>query len=96
MADVVALRAFEGRVHLGRRQQFDVGRERLFDAVFFASPERITNVAPIDAEDLADWAVRLYDEYLARPAPGATTPGVPRGHGRRGRRPGRPRPPRRR
>ncbi|WP_231972229.1 TetR family transcriptional regulator [Nocardiopsis alborubida] len=42
-------------------------KERLFDAIFFASLERITNVAPIDAEDLADWAVRLYDEYLARP-----------------------------
>ncbi|GAA4071723.1 hypothetical protein GCM10022233_55770 [Streptomyces shaanxiensis] len=25
------------------------------------------NVAPIDATDLADWAVRLYDEYLRRP-----------------------------
>lgn len=42
-------------------------KERLFDAIFFASLERITNVAPIDADDLADWAVRLYDEYLARP-----------------------------
>ncbi|MFD6921580.1 TetR family transcriptional regulator [Streptomyces sp. NPDC059944] len=42
-------------------------KERLFDAIFFASLERITNVVPIDVEDLADWAVRLYDEYLARP-----------------------------
>ncbi|MFJ9180068.1 TetR family transcriptional regulator [Streptomyces sp. NPDC102360] len=42
-------------------------KEKLFDAIFFASLERIVNVAPIDAEDLADWAVRLYDEYLARP-----------------------------
>ncbi|MEU7889823.1 hypothetical protein AB0B54_30340 [Microbispora bryophytorum] len=25
------------------------------------------NVVPIDAADLADWAVRLYDEYLRRP-----------------------------
>ncbi|GAB2905451.1 hypothetical protein GCM10022245_46460 [Streptomyces mayteni] len=33
-----------------------------FDAIFFASLERITNVVPIDADDLADWAVRLYDE----------------------------------
>nr|WP_309141975.1 TetR/AcrR family transcriptional regulator [Streptomyces griseicoloratus] len=29
--------------------------------------ERIVNVVPIDADDLADWAVRLYDEYLRRP-----------------------------
>ncbi|RKS08172.1 TetR family transcriptional regulator [Nocardiopsis sp. Huas11] len=42
-------------------------KEKLFDAIFFASLERITNVVPIDVEDLADWAVRLYDEYLARP-----------------------------
>ncbi|MBV2364327.1 hypothetical protein ACFPZ0_21335 [Streptomonospora nanhaiensis] len=25
------------------------------------------DVVPIDATDLADWAVRLYDEYLRRP-----------------------------
>lgn len=43
-------------------------KEQLFDAIFFASLERITNVVPIDVEDLADWAVRLYDEYLAQPA----------------------------
>ncbi|RKN37523.1 TetR family transcriptional regulator [Streptomyces hoynatensis] len=42
-------------------------KERLFDSIFFASLERITNVVPLDAGDLADWAVRLYDEYLARP-----------------------------
>jgi AcrR family transcriptional regulator len=42
-------------------------KERLFDAIFLASLERITEVVPIDVEDLADWAVRLYDEYLARP-----------------------------
>lgn len=42
-------------------------KEQLFDAIFFDSLERITNVVPIDVEDLADWAVRLYDEYLARP-----------------------------
>lgn len=40
---------------------------RLFDAIFLSSLERITNVVPIDAGDLADWAVRLYDEYLRRP-----------------------------
>ncbi|MFE0417911.1 TetR family transcriptional regulator [Streptomyces tendae] len=42
-------------------------KERLFDTIFFASLERITNVVPIDADDLADWAVRLYDEYLRHP-----------------------------
>jgi AcrR family transcriptional regulator len=42
-------------------------KEGLFDAIFFGSLERIVNVVPIDAGDLADWAVRLYDEYLQRP-----------------------------
>jgi AcrR family transcriptional regulator len=42
-------------------------KEKLFDAIFLDSLERITNVVPIDADDLADWAVRLYDEYLRRP-----------------------------
>ncbi|PRX63711.1 TetR family transcriptional regulator [Nonomuraea fuscirosea] len=42
-------------------------KEGLFNAIFFASLERIVNVVPIDAADLADWAVRLYDEYLRRP-----------------------------
>ncbi|MFF1542170.1 TetR/AcrR family transcriptional regulator [Streptomyces sp. NPDC058291] len=42
-------------------------KERLFDAIFLSSLERLTNVVPIDAEDLAGWAVRLYDEYLRRP-----------------------------
>lgn len=42
-------------------------KEGLFDAIFFGSLDRITDVVPIDAADLADWAVRLYDEYLRRP-----------------------------
>ncbi|GAA3534851.1 TetR family transcriptional regulator [Nonomuraea rosea] len=42
-------------------------KEGLFDAIFHGSLERIMNVVPIDAGDLADWAVRLYDEYLRRP-----------------------------
>src|SRR5687768_3433917 len=42
-------------------------KEGLFAAIFFGSLERIVNVVPIDATDLADWAVRLYDEYLHRP-----------------------------
>ncbi|XRQ08745.1 TetR family transcriptional regulator [Actinomadura welshii] len=42
-------------------------KEKLFDTIFAGSLERIMNVVPIDATDLADWAVRLYDEYLRRP-----------------------------
>lgn len=42
-------------------------KDGLFDAIFTGSLERIVNVVPIDAADLADWAVRLYDEYLRRP-----------------------------
>ncbi|WP_100445323.1 TetR family transcriptional regulator [Glycomyces xiaoerkulensis] len=42
-------------------------KQGLFDAIFHGSLERIVNVVPIDATDLADWAVRLYDEYLRRP-----------------------------
>jgi AcrR family transcriptional regulator len=42
-------------------------KEGLFDAIFFGSLEQIVNVVPIDATDLVDWAVRLYDEYLRRP-----------------------------
>lgn len=42
-------------------------KESLFDRIFTASLERILNVVAIDATDLADWAVRLYDEYLLRP-----------------------------
>ncbi|MEV6823772.1 TetR family transcriptional regulator [Amycolatopsis sp. NPDC051102] len=42
-------------------------KEGLFDAIFFGSLERIMTIVPIDAGDLAGWAVRLYDEYLRRP-----------------------------
>ncbi|MFF8030826.1 MULTISPECIES: TetR family transcriptional regulator [unclassified Streptomyces] len=42
-------------------------KEGLFDAIFLGSLDRIVDVVPIDAADLADWAVRLYDEYLRRP-----------------------------
>lgn len=42
-------------------------KDGLFDAIFRGSLERIMNTAPIDGGDLADWAVRLYDEYLRRP-----------------------------
>jgi AcrR family transcriptional regulator len=42
-------------------------KEALFDTIFRDSMDSIQNVVPIDATDLADWAVRLYDEYLRRP-----------------------------
>lgn len=42
-------------------------KEGLFDTIFLGSLERIMDVVPVDATDLADWAVRLYDEYLRRP-----------------------------
>jgi AcrR family transcriptional regulator len=42
-------------------------KDGLFDAIFAGSLERIVTVVPVDADDLADWAVRLYDEYLRRP-----------------------------
>ncbi|GAB3672484.1 TetR family transcriptional regulator [Saccharopolyspora tripterygii] len=41
-------------------------KEGLFDAIFTASLDRIVNAVPI-GPDLADWAVRLYDDYLLRP-----------------------------
>lgn len=60
-------------------------KSHLFDAIFLASLDSITNNVPIDAEDLADWAVRLYDEYLRRPdlirlATWARLERRPRGH----------------
>lgn len=42
-------------------------KDGLFDAIFVDSLERITEMVPIRDGDLADWAVRLYDDYLANP-----------------------------
>ncbi len=42
-------------------------KDGLFDAVIAASSERITDAVPFDADDLAGWAVGLYDEYLRNP-----------------------------
>lgn len=60
-------------------------KDQLFDTVFTTAMERITDVVPISADDLADWAVRLYDEYLDRPdvirlATWARLERQPRGH----------------
>lgn len=43
------------------------GKEQLFDAVFEASLQRLLIVVPIGGDDLADWALRLYDDCLAQP-----------------------------
>ncbi|WP_328456454.1 TetR family transcriptional regulator [Amycolatopsis sp. NBC_00438] len=42
-------------------------KEELFDTIFLDAMGSIRDGVPIDAVDLADWAVRLYDEYLRRP-----------------------------
>ncbi|WP_280418305.1 TetR family transcriptional regulator [Nocardia carnea] len=57
----------EARTNKAQLYGYFGNKEGLFDAIFTGSLERIVNVVPIDAADLADWAVRLYDEYLRRP-----------------------------
>lgn len=57
----------EARTNKAQLYGYFGSKEGLFDAIFTGSLERIVNVVPIDATDLADWAVRLYDEYLRRP-----------------------------
>jgi len=57
----------EARTNKAQLYGYFGSKEGLFDAIFFGSLERILTVVPIDAADLADWAVRLYDEYLRRP-----------------------------
>ncbi|MFC9891922.1 TetR family transcriptional regulator [Streptomyces pilosus] len=42
-------------------------KDTLFDIVFERSLEAIVGTVPVDGEDLPGYAVRLYDEYLARP-----------------------------
>ncbi|PFG29393.1 TetR family transcriptional regulator [Paramicrobacterium agarici] len=42
-------------------------KEALFDDVVHESMQHMLSTVPISADDLADWAVRLYDEYLERP-----------------------------
>jgi AcrR family transcriptional regulator len=42
-------------------------KDGLFDELFFGGMHFITDTVPISPDDLADWAVRLYDGYLARP-----------------------------
>lgn len=57
----------EARTNKAQLYGYFGSKDGLFDAIFFASFERIMNAVPIDADDLADWAVRLYDDYLRRP-----------------------------
>src|SRR3954463_6048327 len=42
-------------------------KEGLVHAIVAGPLERIVTVVPVDAPGLADWGVRLYDEYLRRP-----------------------------
>ena len=42
-------------------------KEQLFDVIFEASLREILTVVPNGADDLADWAVRVYDQCLERP-----------------------------
>ena len=42
-------------------------KDDLFDAVVADSVDRITNAVPFDVDDVAGWAVGLYDENLRHP-----------------------------
>ncbi|MFC7376397.1 MULTISPECIES: TetR family transcriptional regulator [unclassified Brachybacterium] len=42
-------------------------KDALFDAIFRDSLTHIMDAVPLEDSDLANWAVRLYDEYLRRP-----------------------------
>ena len=42
-------------------------KDELFDAVGADSVDRITNAGPFDVDDVAGWAVGLYDENLRHP-----------------------------
>ncbi|NWJ74042.1 TetR/AcrR family transcriptional regulator [Pseudonocardia sp. ICBG1122] len=58
----------EARTSKAQFYDYFGGKEQLFDTVFEGSLQRLLVLAPIQAgDDLADWAVRLYDDSLARP-----------------------------
>ncbi|MDO9378416.1 MAG: TetR family transcriptional regulator [Nocardioidaceae bacterium] len=59
--------AGEARSNKAQLYAYFGSKDGLFDAVFFGSFDHIMGAVPIDADDLADWAVRLYDHYLQRP-----------------------------
>src|SRR6202000_170537 len=42
-------------------------KDGLFDAVIAGSVDRITNAVPFNVDDMAGWAVKLYDENLRHP-----------------------------
>jgi AcrR family transcriptional regulator len=42
-------------------------KDGLFDAVIADTADQVLTAVPFTGDDLADWAVRLYDENLARP-----------------------------
>src|ERR1700744_1548380 len=42
-------------------------KDKLFDAVVADCVDRFTSAVPFDVDDIAGWAVGLYDENLRRP-----------------------------
>ncbi len=57
----------QARTNKAQLYDYFSGKEQLFDVIFEASLRRILTVVPVDADDLADWAVRLYDQCLELP-----------------------------
>ena len=59
--------ASEARTNKAQLYAYFGSKDALFDAAFADAMQSIIEVVPISADDLADWAVRLYDEYVVRP-----------------------------
>lgn len=59
--------AANARANKAQLYSFFGGKEVLFETVFAAALDGIVNAVPIDATDLPEYAVRLYDEYLEHP-----------------------------
>jgi AcrR family transcriptional regulator len=57
----------EAKVSKAQMYAYYGGKEDLFDAVLADQVEGILDAAPLTAEDLPGYAVRLYDAYLAHP-----------------------------
>ena len=59
--------ADEARANKAQLYSYFGNKEALFEAVFARALRDIVDTVPIDAADLPGYAVRLYDDYLARP-----------------------------
>ncbi|MFC4868106.1 TetR family transcriptional regulator [Streptomonospora arabica] len=57
----------EARVSKAQMYAYYGGKEELFDAVLADQVAGVLDAAPLTAEDLPGYAVRLYDAYLAYP-----------------------------